>query len=681
MLLELDHLNPQQRDAVSHSEGSLLVLAGAGSGKTRVITYRIARLIRDGLSPHEILGLSFTNKAAREMKERVIDLVGKPGHKVKLSTFHSLGLSILREECHAVGLHDGFTILDEGDQTAAMRDLMKQAGYDTGQVDPGLVLSRISNSKSRLKAPITGLSHADDIAAKLSGLYAQRLRAMNAVDFDDLIALPVWVLKKDQDAAHRWSTRYREILVDEYQDTNWAQLQLLKLLSHRYKRVIAVGDDDQSIYAWRGAEASNILQFDRHFPSAHMIALTQNYRSTNCILRAANAVIQNNKVRHEKSLWSSLGDGQKPEFRQFKTGDEEAQWVARDIRDKVNGHRISASSIAILYRTNAQSRVFEESLTQYQIPLQIVGGTRFYDRKEIKDCVAYLRVIANPYDEAALRRIINFPARGIGDTTVLKLAKLARENGLSLFRVLEKDDLLAFLDEKKRASIKQFLGLISEVRKLNNTPGIFLGDTIRTLKTRLSMADVWLRIEESPKRVEQRMQNIDELANAVDLFQQRSSGAKIQDFLAAVSLDPRSDEQSKEPEDEVTLMTFHGAKGLEFDHVYMVGCEEGFLPHQRQPAKGSRVVLISPAELDEERRLAYVGITRAKRFLTLTSTTRRIHRGKMKDRRVSRFLLEIPEKLLVGGHKGDPIGLEGDALEDKGRDAFAAMNRLFDKED
>jgi DNA helicase II / ATP-dependent DNA helicase PcrA len=681
MLLELDHLNPEQRAAVSHAKGSLLVLAGAGSGKTRVITYRIARLIRDGLSPHEILGLSFTNKAAREMKERVINLVGKPGHKVKLSTFHSLGLTILREECQAVGLHDGFTILDEGDQTAAMKDLMKQAGYDTAQIDPSLVLSRISNSKSRLKAPTSGLSQFDDVAARLSGLYAQRLRAMNAVDFDDLIALPVWILKKSPESAHRWSTRYREILVDEYQDTNWAQLQLLKLLSQRYHRVIAVGDDDQSIYAWRGAEASNILQFDRHFPAAEMIALTQNYRSTNFILKAANAVIQNNKVRHEKSLWSNLGEGSKPEFRRFKTGDEEAQWVARDIRDKVKGHRIPASNIAILYRTNAQSRVFEESLTHYQIPLQIIGGTRFYDRKEIKDCVAYLRVVANPYDEAALRRIINFPARGIGDTTILKLSKIARENGLSLYRVLEKDQLLTFLDQKKRAAIEQFLGIISDIRTLNNTPGIFLGDTIRTLKSRLSMADVWLRIEESPKRVEQRMQNIDELANAVDLFQQRVAGAKLQDFLGSVSLDPRSDEQSKEPNDEVTLMTFHGAKGLEFDHVYMVGCEEGFLPHQRQPAKGSSIVLITPAELDEERRLAYVGITRARRFLTLTSTFRRIHRGKMKERRVSRFLLEIPETLLSGGHKGDAHGLKGDALDDKGRDAFAAMNRLFDKED
>ncbi|MGB0648530.1 MAG: ATP-dependent helicase, partial [Bradymonadia bacterium] len=615
------------------------------------------------------------------MKERLIDLVGKPGQHVQLSTFHSLGLSILREECRTVGLNPGFTILDEGDQVAAMRDLMKQAGYDTKQLDPGLVLNRISNSKSRLQAPKAGLSHADDVAASLSGMYAQRLRAMNAVDFDDLIALPVWVLKKNEDASHRWSMRFREILVDEYQDTNWAQLQLLKLLSKRYNQVIAVGDDDQSIYAWRGAEASNILQFDRHFPAAQMIALTQNYRSTNGILKAANAVIKNNKIRHEKTLWSSLGDGERPTFRQFKTGDDEALWVARAIRDQIKIHKVAASRIAILYRTNAQSRVFEESLTQFQIPLQIVGGTRFYDRKEIKDCVAYLRVVTNPYDEAALRRIINFPGRGIGDTTILKLAAIAQSENIALYRVLEKDKLLGFLDQKKRAAIQEFLSLLTDLRKIVSTPGRFLGDTIRTLKDRLSLPDVWLKIEENQKRVEYRMQNVDELANALDLFQRRNQNAVLQDFLATVSLDPRSEDDDKSSNEHVTLMTFHGSKGLEFEHVYMVGCEEGFLPHQRQPSKGTKVTVISPAELDEERRLAYVGITRAKRYLTLTSAIKRIHRGKMKDRRLSRFLLEIPAPMLVGGHKGDAVGLQGEALEHKGKAAFAEMNLLFDTED
>ena len=681
MNLSLEHLNPQQRAAVEHEGGPLLVLAGAGSGKTGVITYRVARLIRDGFSPQEILGLSFTNKAAREMKERVIDLVGKPGQRVVLSTFHSLGLRILKEEYQSVGLNRGFTILDEGDQNAAMRSIMKESGYDTKQTDPGLVLSRISHFKNKLMSPAQGAGFIDSIAARLSGLYAQRLRAMNAVDFDDLIALPVWILSKDKEAAHKWSSAFREILVDEYQDTNWAQLQLLRLIGKKYHRVCAVGDDDQSIYAWRGAEASNILEFGKYFEGAKMIALTQNYRSTNNILKAANAVIQNNKARHEKTLWSQLGDGEKVVFRSFSNGDEEGQWIAKNIREKIRGERISPKQIAVLYRTNAQSRIFEEALTYHQIPFQIVGGTRFYDRKEVKDIIAYLRIVANPYDEVALRRIINFPQRGIGDASVIRLSQIASEQGISLFRVLEKIDTVDVVDAKKKISIKGFLDLITEVRQMAKQPNYLLGEMARRLKSKLSLPDVWLRIEGDNKLVERRMQNIDELANAMDLMVTRDPDTSLQDFLSSVSLDPRTEEDKDEQNDTVTLMTFHGAKGLEFDHVYMVGCEEGFLPHQRHSHHDAKVSIISPAELDEERRLAYVGITRAKRHLQMTAAKKRIHRGKMKDRSISRFLLEIPDELLVGGHSGEHIGLVGKALDQKGKEAFAQMNRLFDTEE
>ena len=411
-----------------------------------------------------------------------------------------------------------------------------------------------------------------------------------------------------------------------------------------------------------------------------MIALTQNYRSTNLILRAANAVIRNNKARHEKTLWSELGDGDKVNFRSFGNGDDEGQWIARDIRTKIKGKRIAPSTIAILYRTNAQSRIFEETLTQHQIPFQLVGGTRFYDRKEIKDLLAYLRIIVNPYDEVALRRIINFPQRGIGDTSVIRLSQAASEQGISLFRMLEKAHDAEFLDAKKKTSIANFLALLAELRRKTNEPNYLLGEFARVLKSKLSLADVWLRIEGDSKSVERRMQNIDELANAMDLMGTRQPGAKLEDFIASVSLDPRSDDEEEKHEELVTLMTFHGAKGLEFDHVYMVGCEEGFLPHQRHSKQDSAAGLISPAELDEERRLAYVGITRAKRHLNMTAARKRIHRGKMKDRRVSRFLLEIPDALLVGGHRGEHIGLEGEALERKGKDAFAEMNRLFDAE-
>ena len=675
-LLSFSTLNREQQAAVTHRGSSLLVLAGAGSGKTRVITYRIASLIEEGTKPSTLLGLSFTNKAAREMKERVIELVGQPGRDVHLSTFHSLGLKILRQEYREVGLMQGFTILDEGDQVAAVRDLMRADGYNTKEFDPALILNQIGQFKNKLTRPKSSGNPIESIAARLSSKYAQKLRAMNAVDFDDLIALPVWVLSKSEEAAHRWQNAFNEILVDEYQDTNWAQLQLLKRLSKRKNRVCAVGDDDQSIYGWRGAEASGILKFERFFPGSKVIALTQNYRSTNKILKAANAVIENNRERRVKVLWSELGECEAIVFRTFEHGDEEAEWVGRQIEKMVKVERIPANEITILYRTNAQSRVFEESLNQRRIALKLIGGSRFYDRKEIRDLVAYLKLVQNPYDEASFRRIINFPARGIGDTTVIKLAEHAARHGLSPFRAVEKGVLPDGLNEKKRTALKQFVELIKGLRRQIAQPHFRFGDLVRSLKESLGLADTWLKLEGNPGAAQKRLTNIDELENAMDAYQNRESSPTLEEFLSTVALEPQTKKDDELDEECVTLMTLHSSKGLEFNHVFLVGCEEGFLPHQRGAIKGQQV-LISPRDLAEERRLTYVGITRAKRKLTLTAARKRIHRGKMLDRRHSRFIKEIPEMLLDGGYLGHKISATGDALDAIGRAAFAEMSKAI----
>ena len=371
------------------------------------------------------------------MKERVLDLAGKRARGVVLSTFHSLGLRFLREEYRRAGLSKGFTILDEDDQLSAVNDLMGDAGFDTGVYDLRIVHSVIGHFKSRLERPDPRRGGIEGVAAHLSPLYGRRLRAMNTVDFDDLIALPVWLLESDEELAYRWASRFRYIMVDEYQDTNLSQLRLLKALGKRHGNICVVGDDDQSIYGWRGAEAGNILRFDEHFAGARTIALTQNYRSTNRILKSANALITNNAERHEKSLWSELGEGDALRYYEAPDGDEEARWVSADLLSSAREKDLPWKSFSILYRTNAQSRLVEDSLRALDIPYRIIGGTRFYDRKEVKDLMAYLRCIANPWDESALRRIINFPARGIGDATIQKIANAAQEESVPFFRFLK----------------------------------------------------------------------------------------------------------------------------------------------------------------------------------------------------------------------------------------------------
>ncbi|MCB9529596.1 MAG: UvrD-helicase domain-containing protein [Myxococcales bacterium] len=680
-MADLDSLNPEQKQAVLATEGPLLVLAGAGSGKTRVITMRIAHLLDRGVPPERILALSFTNKAAGEMKERVEGLCGKKAEGAALSTFHALGLRFLREEGAAVGLGRGFTILDEGDQLHAVRDALKAKGFDLERYEPKLVLARGSRgSRAASRRPTTNAAASTRSPPRSPAPTPRGSKAMNAVDFDDLIVLPWWHLMKNDEVASRWVGRFRYVMVDEYQDTNLAQLGMLKALTRGIERpnVCAVGDDDQSIYAFRGAVAANILGFDKHFPGARVIALTRNYRSTNNILRAANAVIRNNSQRHQKELWSENGDGLQLRYLLADDGDAEAHWVATDLLRSKNQSRLSWRDFAILYRTNAQSRLIEESIRGADIPYRIVGGTRFFDRKEVRDLVGYLRVIANPYDESAWRRIVNYPPRGIGDQTITTLGEQAQSRDVPFFRLVEHPP--ANVRGKIADALTALAGLVERYRKQLDAPHSDLGEHCRALIKELAFRNHLTRTDDNAARVLRRMENLDEVADALTTFRERNPQGTLADYLGKLSLDTRKEDDADAEHDEVSLMTLHGSKGLEFGAVYLVGCEEGFLPGIRR-APGEKDIPPTPAEIAEERRLMYVGITRAKRSLTLTGARKRLKFGRAVPRKPSRFIEEIPAALFDGGRTGKVRELTGDELQQKGRAAFSAMASLLGRGD
>ncbi len=662
-MADLSSLNPQQREAVTTTEGPLLVLAGAGSGKTRVITVRIAHLLDRGVAADRILALSFTNKAAGEMQERVKHMVGRAGRGAVLSTFHALGVQFLREEATAVGLSKGFTILDEGDQKDAVRLALERLGFDPQRYDPSAVHARVSHFKGRLEAPNPRLGGVDAVVHHVLPLYEQRLRAMNGVDFDDLIGMPVRTMETDPEVSERWAHRFRYVMVDEYQDTNGAQLRMVKGLVRGHGNVCVVGDDDQSIYAWRGAVAGNILAFDKHFPGARMIALTQNYRSTNNILRAANHVIRNNVERHDKTLWSDHGDGALLRYQRTDNDEDEARWVATDLLGQRRLLSLNWRDFAILYRTNAQSRVVEDAVRQADIPYRVVGGTRFYDRKEVRDLVGYLRVIANPFDEAAFRRIVNYPMRGIGDVTIQRIGDHARDTGEPFWRLVERPDRVPDVGPKAQRQLVALDALLRTFRA--RFPREPFGEVCRDLIRKLDFADALVRVHKQPRQVRKRLDNIEEVASALAAFQARRPDGSLDDYLARLSLDTRRQEDGDAGADEISLMTLHGSKGLEFPFVYLVGFEEGLMPHQR--------VLDGDGELAEERRLVYVGITRAQQHLTLTGADRRLKFGRISRRRPSRFLDEIPEALFAGGRSGAvPPPSEAERAE-KNRSAFDEM--------
>lgn len=639
-----DTLNDRQCEAVKHTEGPLLITAGAGSGKTKVLTCRIAHLLELGVAPYRILAITFTNKAAKEMKERVTNLVGAQADSIWLSTFHSFCAKLLRFEVDGFhGYTRNFTIYDSSDQLVLVKDCLKKLNLDDKQFMPRSVLGTISSAKNVLMDAKAFAAKASDFyeqkVADVYALYQEKLRENNAVDFDDLLFLAVRLLQEKEEVREKYQSRFQYILVDEYQDTNHAQYALTKILAARWRNICVVGDADQSIYAWRGADIRNIIDFTRDYPDAASIKLEQNYRSTKTILHAANAVIDNNESRPKKTLWTENPAGNKIIHYQAQTEHDEADYIAGVI---YNRHEISHEpygDMAILFRTNAQSRVLEEKLMRYAIPYTMVGGTKFYDRKEIKDVLAYLRLLYNPEDSLSLTRIINVPKRNIGATTMEHVAAYAEEQGISLFEALSSTDEIP-VTKRAKASLENFAAMIFDL--LNDIEGKDVLSLIETVIKQTGYGDMLDKEAEHDPQGESRKENVGEFLSVAKDYMDSNPDGTLQDFLENVAL--VSDVDDFESSDsKVTLMTLHAAKGLEFPVVFLTGLDEGLFPHSR--------TLMDPAQVEEERRLAYVGITRAERQLYVTNAITRTMYGRISAYMPSRFLAEIPPQLMEDYHR------------------------------
>lgn len=639
----LDALNEPQRQAVMATDGPLLILAGAGSGKTRVLTHRTAYLIEEcGVNPYNIMAITFTNKAAGEMRERIDQMVGYGSESIWVCTFHSTCVRILRRYIDRLGFGTNFTIYDSDDQKTLMKDICKRLEIDTKMYKEKMFLSAISSAKDELIDPIEFETRAagDYVKRKQAQVYReyqQALKQNNALDFDDLIMKTVELFKLDKEVLASYQDRFRYIMVDEYQDTNTAQFELIRLLALKYQNLCVVGDDDQSIYKFRGANIYNILNFEHHFPDATVIKLEQNYRSTQNILDAANAVIANNQGRKEKRLWTDNGAGDKITFEQLDTAAEEADFVARDIARRVRKGEYQYKDCAILYRTNAQSRLFEERFITANIPYKIFGGVNFYARKEVKDLLAYLKTIDNGQDDLAVRRIINIPKRGIGAASINKVALYAQEQEISFYDAL--------------CVAEQVPGLGKAAAKIR--PFVLFIQSMKAKAKLLSVADLLQEVIETTGYVreleaegtdeaEARSENIDELISKAVDYAEGEEAPTLNGFLENVALVADID-SFDENSDYVVLMTLHSAKGLEFPNVYLAGLEDGLFPSYMSITSDN-----SQAEIEEERRLAYVGITRAKKNLTITSARVRMVRGQTQYGKVSRFVREIPPELLSG---------------------------------
>ncbi|WP_251423042.1 DNA helicase PcrA [Veillonella agrestimuris] len=633
-------LNKEQQQAVQHTEGPLLILAGAGSGKTKVLTVRIAYLLSQGVNPYEILAITFTNKAAKEMKSRVEGLVGDVANRIWLSTFHSFCAKFLRFELdNFLGYNSNFTIYDTSDSQAVIKAALKALNLDDKYYPVGAMLSAISDAKNKLLFASDVRKSARDFyqqkVADVYEYYERELRKNNALDFDDLLLVAVKLLQSNAAVLDKYSKRFRYVMIDEYQDTNHAQYLLAYLLSSHWKNIAVVGDADQSIYAWRGADIQNILDFEKDYPNCMSIKLEQNYRSTKIILDAANAVIENNEGRPEKNLWTDKVEGSKIQHFTAQSEHEEAAFIGDTIVKKHDIHGVPYGDMAILYRTNAQSRVLEEALIKRALPYTMVGGTKFYDRKEIKDVLAYLRVLYNPFDDLSLLRIINVPKRSIGATTVAKLQDYARQNGTSLFMTLTQLHLVDTIKGKTKEKLEEFGVLIfTLVAEMDNK------SVLDILEAILDRTGYLAQLEESTDPQDQaRAENIGELLSVAKDFQDTNPTGTVEDFLEQVALVNDVDSFEQE-ESKVTLMTLHAAKGLEFPIVFLGGLEEGLFPHSR--------TLMNPEEIEEERRLAYVGITRAEKELFISNATTRTVFGRTSSYLPSRFIDEIPEELIDG---------------------------------
>ena len=635
-----DTLNDKQREAVLQTEGPVLILAGAGSGKTRVLTHRIAYLIEEKkVNPWNILAITFTNKAAGEMRERVDRLVGFGSDSIWVSTFHSTCVRILRRHIDRLGYSTNFAIYDGDDQKTLMKDVCRRLDVDTKVYKERALLAAISSAKDELITPEqyaldAGGDYSRQKIAAVYREYQRQLKGNNALDFDDLLMKTVELFQNCPEVLEYYQERFRYIMVDEYQDTNTAQFKLVSLLAAKYRNLCVVGDDDQSIYRFRGANIGNILNFEEFFPEAHTVKLEQNYRSTQNILNAANSVISNNKGRKEKRLWTEKEEGEKIRLRQFMTGYEEAEFVAGDIEGRVRRGECQYKDCAILYRTNAQSRLFEEKLLMGNVPYKIIGGINFYARKEIKDLLAYLKTVDNAVDDLAVRRIINVPKRGIGATTLTRVQEYASEKEISFYDALRQAENVPALG-RSVPKLKSFVTFIQSLRTMAEEISVR-----ELLETIIDETGYVKELEaEGTEEAEARIENIDELISKVVAYEESEEHPTLSGFLEEVALVADIDSLD-ENSDHVVLMTLHSAKGLEFPNVYLAGMEDGIFPSYMT------VTSDDPTELEEERRLCYVGITRAMDHLTLTCARQRMIRGEVQYNRMSRFLQEIPEELL-----------------------------------
>lgn len=636
----LKGLNPEQVKAVKHNEGPLLIMAGAGSGKTRVITHRIAYLIEEIGVPHwSILAITFTNKAAREMKERVANILNATADDMWISTFHSMCVRILRRDIDRIGYSRNFTILDASDQLTVIKRLMKELNIDTKRYEPRAILGTISSQKNELKSAEdfgkTAAGPYENTVLKVYEAYEKELKKNESLDFDDLIMMTVRLFKQVPEVLEYYQRRFRYILVDEYQDTNRAQYVFVKLLASRHKNICVVGDSDQSIYRWRGADIYNILSFEEDYPDTTVIKLEQNYRSTKKILEAANEVIKHNANRKPKNLWTENEDGDNIVYYEARDEHDEAKFVVGKIKELMESGKYRASDIAILYRTNAQSRVMEELLVKSNVPYTIVGGTRFYDRKEIKDLLAYLRLISNPNDDISMRRIINVPRRGIGATTLEKIETYAAMNDLSIFQALNEVEHIG-LSSRFEKILTEFIELINNFIKMQEY--LPVSELVDELLNKTGYREM---LKNDPSlEGESRLENINEFITVAQEFEKTSDDKSLVAFLTDLALIADIDQVDDDGEnnERILLMTLHSAKGLEFPVVFIIGLEEGVFPHSRS--------LMEEMEMEEERRLAYVGITRAEQQLYLTRARMRTLFGRTNMNPPSRFLDEIPDELL-----------------------------------
>jgi ATP-dependent DNA helicase UvrD/PcrA len=645
-MLDLSTLNPPQREAVTTTEGPLLVLAGAGSGKTRVIAHRVAYLLLQGVDPEQILAVTFTNKAAGEMRERVAALAGPPGVEVFVSTFHSFGLWILQQEHEAAGLPKRFAICDAGDQVALVKRCMREVKVDDRAFDAQRVLALVSRAKNAGERIAVGAAGQGDdydlVASEVYPRYERALRAQRSVDFDDLIAKPVALLAKDAEVRARLQRRFRYLLVDEYQDTNVAQLELLKHLAGAQRNVCAVGDDDQAIYGWRGAEVRNILRFGRHFPGAKEIRLEQNYRSTGRILDCANAVIARNAERKAKRLFTAAGPGDPVRVVALPQEEDEARFVAEELA-RLRQEGRPWGHFAILFRLNAQSRPIEEALREASMPYVVHGGPAFFDRAEVRDLLAYLKVCVSPADEVSLARIVNVPARGIGDASIERVHAWAVERGVHLFDALRRAAEIPELPRGAPERMAAFVALVEKYRSRFEE-----GKVSESARALVAEVDLYGHARAAVKSFEAGQRKVDALdgiLRSLEAYEHRTARPSVATWLSRLALDSRSEEDPA-ADDGITLMTLHAAKGLEFPVVFLVGVEEDLLPCAGIQGEAR--------DLDEERRLAYVGITRARERLYLTRAGTRTKRGKLLPRTPSRFLDDLP----AGAHERvDPDAL------------------------